>query len=271
MPSSFKKFLWYSLAAHLGFFLFILISPSFLKLLPEREHKVTWVQLTKGTGKDPSLSPFKKSKGMPYSTVREQKEALKEIARNKQGNDIKSIASPIQQKEKFDPTKQRTSPDGGIDFNKPKDKNDRTIDDALARVQEDLKKREVDIEAAQVKDEGGGQSPYGSLTDKGEANPALVAYFEAVKRKINEEWITTPKTLPDGQTLKTVINLLIDALGNIVSATYDTQSGDAAYDLSAMRAVERAAPFPAPPDEIRSEVLSEGFLIEFNPRSIVGE
>lgn len=270
MSPRFKKFLWYSAAGHLVFFIFILLSPTFLKYLPERSHKVTWVRLTKGTGEDSSLSPFKKAKGMPYSTIREQKEALKEIAKDKKGTDIKSIASDIQKKQKTEPTNQRTSPTGGIDFNKPKDKNDRTIDDALARVQEQLQKRDVDIEAAQIKNEGSGQSPYGSLnTDKGETNPALVAYFEAVKRKINEEWITTPKT--GEQTLKTDINLIIDALGNIVSATYETQSGDASYDLSAMRAVERAAPFPAPPDEIRAEVLSEGFLIEFNPRSVVGE
>ncbi|MDO8520214.1 MAG: TonB family protein [Deltaproteobacteria bacterium] len=273
MPQTFKKFIWYSMAVHAAFFIFILVSPDFAKFLPESKHKVTWVKLSKGTGSDPSLSPFKKSKGMPYSTVKEQKEALKEIAWDKKGSDMKSIASPTQKKEPLPPTKQKTAPQGGIDFTKkPADPNDRTIDDALARVQDELKKREVEIEAAQIEKEGTGQSPYGSLNmENGETNPALVAYFGEVKRKINEEWITTPKALAEGEVLKAEVNLIINALGGIVSATYETQSGNAAYDLSAMRAVERAAPFPPPPDIIRAEVLAEGFLIEFSPRSVVGQ
>lgn len=270
MPKVFRKFLWISAAIHLCAFLIILFSPQFSKILPEKKNKVTWVRLTKGTGKEPSLSPFKKSKGMPYSTIREQKDALKEPARDKKGTDVKSLESTVKTIETPPPTQQKTSPQGGIDFSR-KDSRERTIEDALARVQEQLEKREVEIEAAQIEKEGQGQSPYGSLDiPEGEANPVLAAYFEAVKRKINQEWITTPKQLSEGQTLKTVVNLRIDLNGNIISNMFETQSGDASFDLSAMRAIERAAPFPSPPDEIRAEVLSEGFLIEFNPRSVVG-
>lgn len=271
MPPLFKKFLWISLTAHITTFILLSFSPQFLRLLPEKKGKVTWVKLTKGTGKDSSISPFRKSKGMPYSTIREQKEALREIAKDKRGADKKSIPSDIKRIEAGEPTKQRTSREGGIDLSK-KSSRERTIDEALARVQEQLEKREVEIEAAQIEKEGSGQSPYGSLdTTEGETNPVLAAYYEAIKKKINQEWITTPKKQEEGQSLKTEINLKIDINGNIVSANYETQSGDPSFDLSAMRAVERSAPFPGPPEEIRGEVLSEGFLIEFNPRSVVGQ
>ena len=106
--------------------------------------------------------------------------------------------------------------------------------------------------------------------ENGETNPVLIAYYEAVKKKINQEWITTPKTLEEGKQFRTQINVLIDSAGNIIQTEYELKSEDPSFDLSAMRAVERAAPFPPPPDEIKNEALTEGFLIEFNPRTVLG-
>lgn len=270
---SLKKFLIISGVLHLAVLLFFLFSPDLARLLPQRQTKVTWIKLTKGTGEENSPNPYKKAQDMPQSTIREQQVALKEIPKDKKGSDKKSVESPVKKPPPKDipiPDK-RVSPEGAIQFTPKKNPRERTIDDALARMQTQMKQRQIEIEAAQIKEPGGGQSPYGTLdTNTGETNPALVAYYIAIKKKINEQWITTPKQLPEGQSLKTGINVLIDAQGNVTSSSYETKSGDPSFDLSAMRAIERAAPFPPPPDEIKKEVVSEGFLFEFNPRSVVG-
>lgn len=271
MPIDFRKFLWISVAVHIASFLFILFSPGFFNLLPERKTKITWIKLTKGTGETPSPSPFKKAKGMPESTIREQKEALKDITKPKEkAKDKTTFESPVQKKqaEETTPVTKKSAEKAGVSR---KSESDRRMEEALARVQEQLEKREVQIEAAQIEKEGSGQSPYGSMDiENGETNPVLIAYYEAVKRKINQEWITTPKTLEEGKQLRTQITVLIDSAGNIIRTDYELKSDDPSFDLSAMRAIERAAPFPAPPDEIKDEALTEGFLIEFNPRTVLG-
>ncbi len=268
MPTRFKKFLGVSAAVHFLAFLFILFSPAFSHLFPSRQTKITWIQLSKGTGEKPSDSSFKKAKGLPASTIREQKEALNEKAKDLTGKDIHSQESANKQKPEDQESQKKQAENGGIQFNEKKSEADRTIEEALARNEEEMKKRQVDIEAAQIEKEGVGQSPQGSLDAKtSETDPALVAYYEAVKKKINDEWITTPKETTGDQALKTQIVVQIDGQGNMISAEYQTKSGDDAFDLSTMRAIQRAAPFPPPPDTIRAEALSEGFLIEFNPKN----
>lgn len=270
MQTSFRKFLILSGVGHALLFSFILTSPEFFHFFPRKETKVTWIRLSKGTGLD--ASPFKKTKEMPFSTIREQKAALKELAKDKTGKDQKSVQSPLAKKYPLeDLSEKRTSPDGGVNLDQKKAPRERRMDDALARVEEELKKRQVEIEAAQIEKEGKGQSPYGTLdvTDS-ELNPILIAYYGEVKKRINEQWIVTPKKLEEGQVLRAKISVLISSQGSLISAFYESKSGDPSFDLSAMRAIERAAPFPPPPDLIRDEAVYEGFLIEFSPRSVVG-
>lgn len=264
-----KKYLQISLGLHIALVIFVLVAPSVVGFLPKPTPKITWVNLTKGTGENPSDASFKKAKNLPDSTIREQKDFLKNPTKDKVGKDSKSQTSEV--KQKAPDSNKQTSPNGGMQFKKEEAERDQAIDDALKKVQEQLQKRQVDIEAAQVTKEGTGQSPEGTIDAKGETNPVLAAYYQAIKRKINEQWITTPKQLGEGQNPKAQITLLISAEGAVISTSFDQKSGDESFDLSAMRAIERAAPFPPPPEEIKGEALTEGFLIEFNPRNIAGQ
>ncbi|EKD41884.1 MAG: hypothetical protein ACD_73C00466G0001, partial [uncultured bacterium] len=116
MPGSFKKFVIYSVVGHILLSLIFIYSPGF-NPFPKKTTKVTWIKLSKGTGENPSESPFKKAKGMPESTIREQKEALKEIAKDKKGTDQKSLESKQKPKEKTPVvTEKKTSPEGGINI-----------------------------------------------------------------------------------------------------------------------------------------------------------
>ena len=241
--------------------MFVLFGPGLSNLFP-REKKVTWIKLSKGTGEFNNASPYKKTTNMPKNTLREQKN-IKEKTKDKTGSDKKSAQGV---KKKPQPSAQKKKKQTSTPIKKAPE--DKAIEDALARVQEELKQRQVDLEAAQVEKEGGGQSPEGSVdVTNGETNPEIVMYVTTLKKKINDEWVTLPKANAEGTSLVTVISFQIDAQGAIVTTQVETQSGDVTFDLLAQRAIERAAPFPSPPDIIREVALSEGFSIEFNTRS----
>lgn len=266
MPYQLKKLILYSALVHFSIVLIMFLNPKLFHLHFPHKEKITWVRLSKGMGNSPYS--YKKSKGMPESTIREQKQALKEISKDKKGQNKKSVQAAKKTSQPQE-TNKKTSPTGGVNFKKTA--QDQTIEEALAKVSEQLQRRQVDIEAAQIEKEGEGQSPYGTLNEENiETNPVLVAYYEAIKKKINEEWITTPKATSDGQSLKAAISVIIDGGGNVISTEIDLPSGDTSFDMSAMRAIQKASPLPIPPEEIRGEAISEGFLIEFNPRSVVG-
>lgn len=163
-------------------------------------------------------------------------------------------------------SQKRTSDKGGVNIKKKKtkrtSKTQQSINNALARIDNQLKQREVKLAMAQTKDGTSGQSPdggsIGSKIDK-----SLIQYYSAVKRKINRQWIATKGSYQE--TLIAKIYVRIDARGNILRSSFRKTSGNGSFDSSAMRAIRGAAPFPSPPPSIRHEAVTEGFLIEFNP------
>lgn len=264
-----KKLLWISAGAHLVIFLLIVYSPAFSSLFPDSEKGEIIVNLTFGTGENPSQHAFKKTKNMPYSTLKEQKKAMKDLTKIKKGKDTTTFESQNKKVTKTQPD-QKIASTGGINP-KVKTKQEQIIDDALKFAEQQSQKNKLQPEAAQVENQGDGQSPYGSLDNQtGEFDAILAAYVGEIKRKISNEWITMPKNTEVGQSLVTKVKVKIDESGRIISTVVNQRSGDLSFDLSALRAVERASPFPTPPESIKNIALGEGFLIEFNPESIVG-
>lgn len=271
MPFPFRKLLWISVAAHLVIFLLIVYSPAFSSLFPDSEQGKIVVNLTFGTGENPSNSAFKKTKQMPYSTLQEQKKAMKDLTKIKKGKDTTTFESQNKKVTKVQPDKTVAPPNGGINP-KIKTKQELTIEEALKFAEQQSEKNKLQPEAAQVENEGDGQSPYGSLENQtGEVDAVLAAYVGEIKRKISNEWITMPKNTEAGLSLITKIKVKIDESGRIISTTVNQVSGDTSFDLSALRAVERASPFPIPPESIKNLVLGAGFVFEFNPESVVGQ
>jgi TonB family protein len=89
-----------------------------------------------------------------------------------------------------------------------------------------------------------------------------------VRSKIIKNWVRTHAG-SDTQRLSARIRVQINASGAVISKSFAKSSGDAAFDNSAMRAVEQASPLPPPPPEIMAEALREGFVVDFRAR-IVG-
>ena len=266
MSQEFKKYVLISFAVHIVVMFLLWLNPTFK--LHEKDYKVTWIQLSRGDGGNSPFASFKKSKTLPKSTLREQKKAIRELSKGKEGTDLQTKDAQTKQTVVQKYSQKRTSETGGINLDKTNKTNNSQIDDALARIDQQLKQREVDLSVAQTKEGETGQSPFGS--DKGSnADPELIAYYNTIKRKITQEWMISKGDVSGD--LITQITVMIDANGNILRSQFKLSSGDGSFDESAMRAIRNTAPFPIPPASIRDEALTEGFLIEFNPQTVTGK
>jgi TonB family protein len=75
-------------------------------------------------------------------------------------------------------------------------------------------------------------------------------YLAAVQRKITERW--EGRALPGRQP---VVTFEISRAGQVSNVAVKDSSGNAYYDLAAMRVIAEAAPFPRLPDEFPGSVL----------------
>jgi len=88
-------------------------------------------------------------------------------------------------------------------------------------------------------------------------------YLTAVQRKIYEQW-TQPLGSTQGQ--KTVVVFEIARNGEVGRARVEKTSGDATYDLAALRAVTNANPLPPLPEQFKGTMLRVHFGFEFTGR-----
>ena len=269
-----------SFLLHVLVFAFFVWMPSFD--IPEPEAtKITWLRLSYGDGGTNQKANLKKLDKLPDSTIREQREALKhlkKLRKLKVTKNAKKLEVPNYKKDKVKADKKV------IKIGKKKEKKKKTVvkkyrtrtDKAVADVLERLKKRDdkilqirkAEIGVAQSKDKNTGQSLQGT-TNSNVRDPALITYYNLIKRKINRQWILAKKDY--STQLKAKIVVKIDAQGGVMRTWFKSQSNDGSFNASALRAVRKASPFPRPPMSIRKEVLTEGFEFIFSPRSVTGK
>jgi len=145
------------------------------------------------------------------------------------------------------------------------------MNEALAKIQNEVNQRDAPPQAASApgSPSGSGQVPaFGGSGEVGAADPGYAQYQSSVRSKIIREWIRASST-PDGeQAIRTRIQVRINASGEVISKNVVRGSGNESFDLSALRAIERASPLPPPPEAIKSEALSEGFVVDFSSRML---
>jgi TonB family protein len=88
-------------------------------------------------------------------------------------------------------------------------------------------------------------------------------YLTAVQRKVYEQW-TQPLSSAQGQ--KVVIVFEIARSGEVTAARVEKTSGDAAYDLAALRAVTSANPLPPLPSEYKGSMIRVHFGFDYTGR-----
>ncbi len=245
-----KKYLYWSGGAHLFALLTLLVSPylPFTSYRP-RDEKITWVTLPKGVGDD--LSSIKKALDLPKTTIEQQKQKIE----------------PVKPAKKPEMTYQKKEPLKG---SKPREKTPEELrmEEALARAKQQVAARKAAVpEAAQIPDGKGGGVPEGTATGNvvPPDDPERILYQLKIRQQVRDEWIP-PLNLQNanlGLLCKVVVR--INERGELLTTEWEQKSGNEVFDLSALRAIQKAAPLDPPPERLKWEAIHEGFLFEFKP------
>ena len=248
-----RRYLYWSAGAHAAAFLSLLISPHLpFSSFHVRDERVTWINLPKGLGDQIGMG-FKKSDGLPKSTIQEQKRlpALPKAAEK---------SSRMTYKKKWRSKKEKVKTEKQL-------KEEKRMEKILAQAGQQVTARKAALpEAAQIPASKVGGVPNG--TNVGSKvpldDPELLSYKLKIRQKIMDEWIPPLKFQQTGLGLICKLILRINERGEVVETEWEQKSGNEAYDLSALRAVQKSSPLEIPPEKVKWEALSEGFSLEFN-------
>jgi TonB family protein len=100
---------------------------------------------------------------------------------------------------------------------------------------------------------GTGEGSAGILQD-----PEFLLYYKTVQDQIKKAWTFTGGS----NDLTATVNFAIGPDGTLLGSKIGASSNDSAFDDSVIRAIRRAAPFPAPPEKFRDE-FSSGIQARF--------
>ncbi|MFH1262694.1 MAG: cell envelope integrity protein TolA [Pseudomonadota bacterium] len=92
-------------------------------------------------------------------------------------------------------------------------------------------------------------------------SPVFTEYKDRIRQIIIRNWIW----IQQRGAMKTEVIFTIDEQGNISNLSVSKSSGDPSFDASALRAVRKSSPLPAPPDEIAQSLIKEGLGLIFDP------
>ena len=80
------------------------------------------------------------------------------------------------------------------------------------------------------------------------------------------DWVRPHWNLPGyliNRNLQCRIRVFVSAMGDLIKVKVMNSSNDEEYDRKAVAAIERAAPFPAPPETIRARVVKGDIILGF--------
>lgn len=105
----------------------------------------------------------------------------------------------------------------------------------------------------------------GTGAGSGQQNEVLRLYCIEIWARVRNHWVL-PEQLLDKTGLTSIVVVRIAQDGRILKAEYEHKSGHALFDQSAMRAVQKASPFPPLPRALRPGPLEIG--IRFRPGEV---
>ncbi len=134
------------------------------------------------------------------------------------------------------------------------------LEKRLAGLRESVEKRKAESPKNQAANSSG------SGAGRGAADRELNRWFKEVKDRINAHWSIMGES---GDSIFTLISIQLTDSGALTKAVVDAPSGDKSFDLSAMRAVMQASPFPPMPVEVKDRVQKSGGLaLRFTPKGL---
>ncbi len=248
---------------------------------PIKTTEVTMIRLTRGTSLEGDL--FKEAaKGSVESTIPKAVEVKPNQVTTPATPPTKTTPQPKAQPQTPKPASQQVhlkkskqTPTPQTQKPKTPTVDDAKISEALGQVQQELKSREAQQAATGAAGpglpEGTGDSqvpvfgsPKGGVSAQ---DPAYVQYQATVRSKIIREWIQSGGG-PQETAFRCRVKVRVDAAGNVIAKTVIRKSGNESFDLSALRAIERASPLPTPPEQLKGEALQDGLVVDFSSKML---
>jgi TonB family protein len=96
-----------------------------------------------------------------------------------------------------------------------------------------------------------------SQMSEADLNNRMGVYYVVLWNRIRNQW-ALPADLTKGQTLEAVVRVHILRGGEIAELDFEKRSGNRYFDDSALKAVQKAAPFPPLPEWIPDRVVEIG-------------
>ncbi len=270
-----------SICIHLAFVIITLFSDELgLTRQPPIKPRIhaVWIDLPKGHSDIPDTH-IKKSKTLPKSTIQDQKNFTPEKKPSQKAlapkivktKPISSMTIAKKPKKIKQPSKKITKKI--IKKTQPKvkkiNKTDKDIASALAKIDTQLKQRNIQPQAAQVKKDGNGFK-YGTANQAirvPRTDPDYLRYQAMIRSKIIRSWIPPIKYLEGDYNIRAELVLMINEHGDVTDIKWSSTSNSQSFDQSALRAIRNASPLPTPPEKLEWEAYNEGFLVVFHPQS----
>jgi TonB family protein len=98
-----------------------------------------------------------------------------------------------------------------------------------------------------------------------DADQKMQAYYGTIWSRIRGNWVLPQGILPSGE-IEAVIGLTILRSGAVTGMNFEKRSGNRYFDESAMKAIQKALPFPPLPAEIGGGSIEVG--IRFRPADL---
>lgn len=259
MAESLRKYFYRSLTFHTALLGLLILSPYFsFGHRRFRDEKITWVELSRGPGETLGQA-IQKAKGLPKTTIEEQKKEIEEAPAKPK---TPSMTYESKQKEKTIPQAKKKP------LTPEQEEIEKRKREILARAGHEVSARKAATpEAAQIPDSPAGGFSEGStstsLSMTGDPQRAL--YITRVRKRILDEWFLPFKL--DDPSLGLNCNLIvrINSRGEVIETVWKKRSGNEAFDLSALRAVQKSSPLEVPPEGLQKEAFYDGFEFEFYP------
>lgn len=136
---------------------------------------------------------------------------------------------------------------------------------ALARIHEmeALSKIQDDVDAQRAKPVKGNKANLGNALT-GTEKLEFDRYFNDIEQKIRQNW-SLPQWLADAG-LRAQALVLIDESGMVKKKSILKSSGNQEFDEHMLQAIDKSAPFPAPPDRLRDWLSIKGIIFNFPQR-----
>ena len=136
--------------------------------------------------------------------------------------------------------------------------------------------RELEKVMAEIRKRAAATGPAGQPTAKAKAVPAsqsgdadvsdkMQAYYAVIWSRIKGKW-ALPQGMLSGEGLEAVIDVTILRSGGVTAINFEKRSGNRYFDDSALKAVQKALPFPPLPEWVRDSSIEVG--IRFHSKDL---